>query len=320
MSRSAAPVTKSHPPTSPNTAPATQMNYELWLYSIVTVLNCYFTELSLYWTVTLLNWDCTELSLYWTVTFLNCDCTELLLYWTLTLLNCYFTELLLYWTVTLLNCYFTELLLDWSVTLLNCYLTDLLLYWTVTLLSCYITELLLYWIFSIFKSSYSEVSHPNFLWLYISRLAALLRIPFFGSAPKKCFILSSNSSQKFSLPSDQLIFRDPSHTSILPDSSRSWNTLHVHHPLRKPAHQGQLTGWRSFFWEGVPYNMTKWLSNLTRRRCMCGWFPFNFQYFKIYFDLFDLCFSPRKTLVDGKMPWRYGCSKTSPRTLHRWRT
>ena len=132
MSQSAAPVTKSHPPTSPNTAPATQN--ELWT---VTLLNCDCTELLLYWTVSVLNCDCTELWLYRTVTLLNCDCTELWLYWTVTLLNCYFTDLWLYWTVTLLNCYFTELLLDWSVTFLN----------------CYFTELLLYWIFSIFKSS-----------------------------------------------------------------------------------------------------------------------------------------------------------------------
>ena len=106
MSGSAAPATKSHPPTSPNTAPATQ------------------NEL---WTLTLLNRDCTELLLYWTVTVLNCDFTELWLYWTVTWLICYFTELSLYWSVTLLNCYFTELLLHWSVTLLNCYFTDLLL-------------------------------------------------------------------------------------------------------------------------------------------------------------------------------------------------
>ena len=94
MSRSAAPATKSHPPTSPNTAPAT------WS---VTLLNCYFTELLHYWTVTLLNCYFTELLLDWTVTLLNCDFTELWLYWTVTLLNCYFTELLHYWTVTLLN-------------------------------------------------------------------------------------------------------------------------------------------------------------------------------------------------------------------------
>ena len=174
MSRSAAPVTKSHPPTSPNTAPATQNELwtvtllncdctellldwtvavlncdctELWLYRTVTLLNCYFTELWLYWIVTVLNCYLTDLLLDWTVTLLNCYITELLLYWTVTLLNCYFTELWLYWTVTLLNCYLTDLWLYWTVILLNCYLTDLLLYWTVTLLNCYISELLLYWIF-----------------------------------------------------------------------------------------------------------------------------------------------------------------------------
>ena len=148
MSRSVAPVTKSHPPTSPNTAPATQN--ELWT---VTLLNCDCTELWLYWTVTLLNCDCTELWLYWTVTLLNCyftelwlycDCTELLLYWTVTLLNCDCTELWLYWTVTVLNCDCTELWLYWIVAVLNCYLTDLLLDWTVTLRIYYFTNLLLY--------------------------------------------------------------------------------------------------------------------------------------------------------------------------------
>ena len=153
MSRSAAPVTKSHPPTSPNTAPATQnrachtkwtMNCdftELWLYWTVT-----FTELLLYWTVTVtelwLYWNCdfTELLLYWIVTVLNCDCTELLpLTEAVTLLNCDCTELWLYWTVTLLNCDCTELWLYWTV-----YFTELLLDWSVTLLNCYFTELLHY--------------------------------------------------------------------------------------------------------------------------------------------------------------------------------
>ena len=150
MSRSAAPVTKSHPPTSPNTAPATQN--ERWTATLlncyctkVTVLICYFTELWLYWTVTVLKCDCTELWLYWIVTVLNCYLTDLLLYWTVTLLSCDFTELLLYWTVTWLIGYFTELLLYWTVTLLNCYFTELLLDWSVTLLNCYFTELLHYW-------------------------------------------------------------------------------------------------------------------------------------------------------------------------------
>ena len=54
---------ESHPPTSPNTAPATQNE----LYWTVTLLNCYFTELLLYWTATLLNCDSTQLWLYWSV-------------------------------------------------------------------------------------------------------------------------------------------------------------------------------------------------------------------------------------------------------------
>ena len=120
---------RTHPPTSASTAPATQYVSELLLlYWTVTLLNCYFTEL-LY---------LTELLLYWAVTWLNCHFTGA--YW-----SCYLTELLLYWTVTWLNCYFTELLLSY-------YFTELLLDWTVTLLSCYFTELLLYWALCIFKS------------------------------------------------------------------------------------------------------------------------------------------------------------------------
>ena len=133
MSRHAAPATKSHTPTSPNSAPATRDFTELsldgtvtlldlLLYGTVTLLNCYFTELCLDWAVTLLN--CTwrncyfmELLLYWTVTWRNCDFTELLLYRTVTLLNCDFIEVLLYWTVTLLICYLTDLLLDWTVSI-----------------------------------------------------------------------------------------------------------------------------------------------------------------------------------------------------------
>ena len=155
MSRSAAPVTKSHPPTSPNTAPATQNELwtvtllncdctELWLYWTVTLLNCYFTQLWLYWIVTVLNCDCTELLLYWTVTLLNCDCTELWLYWTVTVLNCDFTELWLYWTVTWLICYLTDLLLYESITLRIYYFTNRLLYESITLRIYYFTNLLLY--------------------------------------------------------------------------------------------------------------------------------------------------------------------------------
>ena len=171
MSRSAAPATKSHPPTSPNTAPATQNECHQWSASHMkrhfqcveqrkspsnltkycachakwTLLNCYFTELLLYWTATLLNCDSTELLLYWSVTLLNCYFTELWLYWTVTLVICYFTEVLLDWSVTWLICYLTDLLLDWSFTLLNCYFTDLLLYWSVI---CYFTKVLLDWSFT----------------------------------------------------------------------------------------------------------------------------------------------------------------------------
>ena len=194
MSRSAAPVTKSHPPTSPNTAPATQNECHQWSAShmkphfqcveqvkspsnLTKYCACACHEI-----LKLISadtpWMLTELWLYWTVTLLNCYFTELntftglLLYWTVTLtesvtlLNCYFTELLLYWicyltelllywTVTLLNCDFTEL---W--TLLNCYFTDLVLHWTVTLLNCYFTELWLYWTVTLLNCYFTE------LWLY----------------------------------------------------------------------------------------------------------------------------------------------------------
>ena len=139
MSRSAAPVTKSHPPTFANTAPATQN--ELWS---VTLLNCDCTELWLYWTVTLLNCYFTELLLYWIVTVLNCDCTELWLYWTVTVLNCYFTNLLLYESITLRIYYFTNLLVYESISLRIYYFTNLLLYESITLRIYYFTNLLLY--------------------------------------------------------------------------------------------------------------------------------------------------------------------------------
>ena len=56
------------------------------------------------------------------------------------------------------------------MTWLICYFTDLLLYWTVTLLICYFTEFLAF-----FKVRNSEVSHPNFLWLWYSKI-----IHYFG--------------------------------------------------------------------------------------------------------------------------------------------
>ena len=182
MSRSAVPVTKSHPPTSPNTAPATES--ELWTVTLlncyltdllldwsVTLLICYFTELLLDWTVTWLICYFTDLLLLWSVTLLNCDLTDLLLLdWSVTLRICYFTDLLLLWSVTLLNfyftdllwliCYLTDLLLDWSVTLLNCYFTELLLYWYVTVLNCYFTDLWLYWTVTLLNCYFTE------LWLY----------------------------------------------------------------------------------------------------------------------------------------------------------
>ena len=140
---------KSHPPTSPNTAPATQ-------------------NIALHWAVTLLSCDITELLLDWAVIFLSCYFTGLLLYGAL--LRCYFTELLLYWATALLSCYSTELLLCWGVTLLSCYFTEPFLYWAATVLRCYFTELVLYWGFTLLSCYFaflnlgkSEVSQLNFL-------------------------------------------------------------------------------------------------------------------------------------------------------------
>ena len=109
MSRSAAPVTKSHPPTSPNTAPATQNECHQWSASH---MQHHFQCVEQVKSPSNLTKYCachTDLLLDWTVTLLNRDFTELLLYWTVTWLMCYFTELLLYWSVTWVNYYFTEL-------------------------------------------------------------------------------------------------------------------------------------------------------------------------------------------------------------------
>ena len=112
MSRSAAPVTKSHPPTSPNTAPATQNECHHWSASQlrksfpmrgaskVTLQHQQILRLPRKMHV-----DCTELRLYGTIT--------------ITLLMCYFAELLVYRSITLRIYYFTDLLLYWCVTLRN---------------------------------------------------------------------------------------------------------------------------------------------------------------------------------------------------------
>ena len=63
-------------------------------------------------------------------------------------------------TVTLLNCDSTELWLYWTATLLNCYSTELWLYWTVTLLNCYSTEIQGIRIWNIISSAQSKSNHP----------------------------------------------------------------------------------------------------------------------------------------------------------------
>ena len=179
MSRNAAPATKSHPPTSPNTAPATQNEshpssashmkrhfqcaepikspsniskycacHAKWmstvlLYETSTLRNCYFTELVLCGTVSLPMYYFADLLLYWSVTLMMYYFADLLLYWSVTLLMCYFTELVLCGTVILPIYYFADLLLYRSVTLVMCYFTDLLLCGTVTVRNYYFTDLFL---------------------------------------------------------------------------------------------------------------------------------------------------------------------------------
>ena len=140
MSRSAAPVTESHPATSANTAPATQnkcrRNYD-------------FTDLLLYGTMTLPIYYFAELLLYWSITLRNCYFTDLLLYGSITLRIYYFANLSLYETITLRIYYFADLLLYESITLRIYYLTDLLLYETITLRIYYLTDLFLYGSFTL---------------------------------------------------------------------------------------------------------------------------------------------------------------------------
>ena len=116
------------PPTSPNTAPATQNATHDWFpshiyetpfanaaparkndshdWSYYHNMKCYFTELLLDWAVTWLSCYLTDPLLYWAVTWQGCYLTDLLLYWSVTLLSCYWA-VLLYWSITLLGCYFT---------------------------------------------------------------------------------------------------------------------------------------------------------------------------------------------------------------------
>ena len=160
MSRSAAPATKSHPPTSPNTAPATQNECHHWCASQlrksfpmrgaskVTLQHqqcrlCYFTELVLCGPVSLSIYYFADLLLYRSVTLVMCYFTELVLCGTVSLPIYYFADLLLYRSVTLVMCYFTELVLCGTVSLPINYFADLLLYRSVTLVMCYFTELVL---------------------------------------------------------------------------------------------------------------------------------------------------------------------------------
>lgn len=94
--------------------------------------------------------------------------------------------------------------------------------------------------------------------------ACSLRIPFFGSAPKQILHTFFDFQQaKFSLRSADFL-RSIAHL----DSTRFLKVLEhsaCSSSIEETCPPRQLTGWRSFFWEGVPYNMKKWLSNLTRR-------------------------------------------------------
>ena len=199
MSRSAAPVTKSHPATSPNTAPATQNECHPWsashmkrhfqcveqvkspanipkycachakwmstllYWSVSLRIYYYFTkpELLLCGSITLRNY--TELLLCGSITLRNYYFTVLLLYGSITLRIYDFTKLWLYGAITVRIYYFTNLLLYESMTLRIYDFTNLLLYESITLRNYYFTDLFL-WAF--LKVRNSEVSHPNFLWLY----------------------------------------------------------------------------------------------------------------------------------------------------------
>ena len=106
MSRSAAPVTKSHPQVTRQPQQILRlphkMNYEVWLYWIVTVLKCYLTEL-------LLDWPSVTLRIYHFTSLLLCESITLRIY--------YFTNLLLCESITLRIYHFTSLLLCESITL-----------------------------------------------------------------------------------------------------------------------------------------------------------------------------------------------------------
>ena len=130
MSRSAAPVTKSHPPTSPNTAsatqndpptspntaPATQNQCHQLLYESITLRIYYFTNLWLYETITLRIHHFTNLLLNESITLRIYYFTHLLLYESMTLRIFYFTNLWLYESMTVRNYYFTNSSLYESIT------------------------------------------------------------------------------------------------------------------------------------------------------------------------------------------------------------
>ena len=100
---------RTHPPTSPNTAPATESDIPKYERKrLKRHLQCARRLLN-----TWLNSSLTQL-LDWTTTWLNCYLRDY--YLAGRLLSCYVTELLLDWTNTWLNCYLTEPLLDWTVT------------------------------------------------------------------------------------------------------------------------------------------------------------------------------------------------------------
>ena len=90
MSRSAAPVTKSHPQVTRQPQQILRlphkMNYEVWLYWIVTVLKCDLTKLLLDWpSVTLRIYHFTNPSLYESITLRVHHFTNLGLYESITL-------------------------------------------------------------------------------------------------------------------------------------------------------------------------------------------------------------------------------------------
>ena len=123
----------------------------------------------------------TNLWLFESVTLRIYYFTNLWLYESSTLRIHYFTNLLLYESSTLRIHYFTNVWLYESMTLRIYDFTNLWLYESITLRIYYFTSLFL-WAF--LKVRNSEVSHPNFLWLYRPTAFSVFVLPGKPSPPQ----------------------------------------------------------------------------------------------------------------------------------------